>query len=181
MVHGSPGSTMAPGHQGRKRPIRTLDRRNRRLRVQNVLQSGQAPPASWCPVPKAPGGVCVDDIALYSLLGARNQEREQAEDPVLSQVIRQLRVGEGWRQPRNADVRLWTRRRECLFLDEAEILYIKFRKGRKILKQLLVLESLVPEVLQLKHDEAGHMSAAKTKKLILREYYWLSIEEDMKR
>ena len=56
MVHGSPGSTMAPGHQGPKRPICTLDRRNRRLRVQNVLQSGQAPPASWCPVPKAPGG-----------------------------------------------------------------------------------------------------------------------------
>ncbi|KAK3726345.1 hypothetical protein QZH41_001516 [Actinostola sp. cb2023] len=42
-------------------------------------------------------------------------------------------------------------------------------------------DSLVPDVLQLKHDEAGHMSSSKTRKLIQREYYWLSVNEDTRR
>ncbi|KAK3736098.1 hypothetical protein QZH41_003542 [Actinostola sp. cb2023] len=61
------------------------------------------------------------------------------------------------------------------------MLYIKFRRGRKILNQLVVPDSLVPDVLQLKHDEAGHMSSSKTRKLIQREYYWLSVNEDTRR
>ena len=68
-----------------------------------------------------------------------------------------------------------------MFFDKEGVLFIKYRKGRKNLNQLVVPNSLVPEVLQLKHDEAGHMSASKTKRLIQREYRWLSVDKDTKR
>ena len=39
---------------------------------------------------------------------------------------------------------------------------------------------LVPAVLNLKHDHAGHMGAEKTTSLIRREYFWLSMVNDVK-
>jgi len=106
---------------------------------------------------------------------------KQEHDPVLSQVITHLRLSDDRKQPLNPKVRTWMRKRDTLFLDKTGMLYIKFRRGRKILNQLVVPDSLVPDVLQLKHDEAGHMSSSKTRKLIQREYYWLSVNEDTRR
>lgn len=38
--------------------------------------------------------------------------------------------------------------------------------------------SFIRNVLRLKHDEAGHMVAAKTINLIRREYFWLTMVQD---
>ena len=109
----------------------------------------------------------------------KDMKKKQGEDPVLN--IRQLQLGEGIRQQNDPDVKVWMRKRSNLFLEKAGILYITFYQGRKKLDQLVVPDSLVPDVLQLKYDEAGYMSASKTKKLIQREYYWLSVDKDTKR
>ena len=53
--------------------------------------------------------------------------------------------------------------------------------GKKSLNQLVIPDCLVPEILHLKLNEAGHKSMSKTKILSQREYYWLSVDNDTKR
>ncbi|KAK3738177.1 hypothetical protein QZH41_007177 [Actinostola sp. cb2023] len=77
---------------------------------------------------------------------------KQEHDAVLSRVITHLRLSDDRKQPLNPKVRTWMRKRDTLFLDKTGMLYIKFRRG--------------------------HMSSSKTRKLIQREYYWLSVNED---
>ena len=120
------------------------------------------------------------NVASSSILfSAQDTKNRQTCDPVLRQVIARLRLSKRRIQSSNPVVLSWMRKKKNMFLDkETDILYMRYRQGRKVYKQLVVPNSLVPEVLQLKHDDAGHMSYAKTKKLIQRNYYWLTINED---
>jgi hypothetical protein len=70
-------------------------------------------------------------------------------------------------------------KRNNLFLDEAGLLHINFTQGRKTVRQLVVPETLIPIVLHMKHDQSGHMAAQKTRTLVQREYYWLSMHDDV--
>ena len=130
---------------------------------------------------RKPQQQCVTMVSPCVRFSNHDMRKKQEEDPVLSQVIKLFRVDQGKGKSRNPNVRRWLSKKENLFLDQEGILFIKYRKGRKSLNQLVVPDCLVPEVLQLKHDEAGHMSASKTKRLIQREYYWLSIDNDTER
>jgi hypothetical protein len=112
---------------------------------------------------------------------AEDIKNKQMQDPILSQVTKHLRLGEGTNQPSDPKVRRWLKKRDSLFFDKEGILYMSFRQGRIIFNQLIVPDTLVSDVLQMKHDEAGHMSSSKTRKLIQREYYWSSVSEDTKR
>ena len=55
---------------------------------------------------------------------------------------------------------------------------IRYNIGKRIVNQLVVLSALVPNVLHLKHDYAGHMGTAKTINLIRREYFWLTMVKE---
>ena len=64
---------------------------------------------------------------------------------------------------------------------EDGLLYNHYKVGKHLVNQLVVPEALVPFVLHLKHDNAGHMAAEKTTNLIRREYFWLTMVEDVKK
>ena len=97
-------------------------------------------------------------------------QRLQQADPILSSVISMLRRG---RQPKlfsNQEVKRWARKWDYLILDDYNgLLYIQYTVGKHLVNQLVVPEVLVPQVLTLKHDKAGHMGAQKTTKLVHRE------------
>ena len=52
--------------------------------------------------------------------------------------------------------------------------------GKRRVNQLVVPNALMPQVLILKHDNARHMAAHKTTKLVQREYFWLDMPKDIK-
>ena len=108
-------------------------------------------------------------------------QRLQQADPILSSVISMLRRG---RQPKlfsNQEVKRWARKWDYLILDDYNgLLYIQYTVGKHLVNQLVVPEVLVPQVLTLKHDKAGHMGAQKTTKLVQREYFWLDMLRDIK-
>ncbi|KXJ07769.1 Retrovirus-related Pol polyprotein from transposon 17.6 [Exaiptasia diaphana] len=129
---------------------------------------------------RRPDVQCAAAVRLDTGFSVGEIRKQQATDAVLGEVIQHLRLGERSKQVKsNPEVTWWMKRKDSLFLDNRGILCIKFRRGKKLVNQLVVPERLVPEVLRLKHDDAGHMSAMKTKKLILREYYWMTVNADV--
>ena len=105
----------------------------------------------------------------------------QQADPVLSTVISKLKQGHSQIMSTNPEVQRWDRKREYLFLDGRNgLLYMQHKVGKRCVNQLVVPNALVPQVLILKHDNAGHMAAHKTTKLVQREYYWLDMAKDIK-
>lgn len=58
--------------------------------------------------------------------------------------------------------------------------YIRYKVSKRHVNQLVVPAILIPSILNLKHDHAGHMGADKTTGLIRREYFWLSMVHDVK-
>ena len=76
-------------------------------------------------------------------------------------------------------LRQWSKKRKFLTVGKEEgLLNIRYRIVKRVVNQLVVPTALIPNVLRLKHDEAGHMGAAKTTKLIRREYFWLTMVKD---
>ena len=79
-------------------------------------------------------------------------------------------------------MRRWLNKRRFLSLGKKDgLLYNRYKFGKHLVNQLVVPEALVPFSLRLKHDNAGHMAAEKTTNLIRREYFWLSMVEDVKK
>ena len=105
----------------------------------------------------------------------------QQADPVLSTVISKLKLGHSQIMSTNPEVQRWERKPEYLFLDDRDgLLYMQYKVGKRRVNQLVVPNALVPQVLILKHDNAGHMAAHKTTKLVQREYFWLDMAKDIK-
>ena len=52
---------------------------------------------------------------------------------------------------------------------EDGLLQIRYSTGKRIVNQVVVPKALVPNVLRLKHDDAGHMGTVKTINLIRRD------------
>ena len=103
----------------------------------------------------------------------------QQSDPVLGTLIRDLQSGR--KNVNNPAVHEWSSKRDFLtFGKEDGLLYIRYKVGKRHVNQLLVPAVLIPAVLNLKHDHAGHMGAEKTTSLIRREYFWLSMVNDVK-
>ena len=103
----------------------------------------------------------------------------QQSDPVLGVVINAVKK-RGINIPLTDPVlRQWSKKRKFLTVGKEDgLLNIRYRIGKRVVNQLVVPTALIPNVLRLKHDEAGHMGAAKTTKLIRREYFWLTMVKD---
>ena len=66
-------------------------------------------------------------------------------------------------------LRQWAKKRKFRTVGKEDgLLRIRYRIGKRIVNQLLVPTALIPNVLRLKHDEAGHMGTTKTINLIRR-------------
>ena len=87
----------------------------------------------------------------------------QRADPVLGVVLHVLKT-RGFNIPKQDNV---LRQRQ------------KKRKFLTVGKEV-VPTALVPNVLRLIHDDAGHMGTAKTINLIRREYFWLTMVKDVR-
>ena len=75
----------------------------------------------------------------------------------------------------------WSSKRDFLTLGKEDgLLYIRYKVGKRHVNQLVVPAVLIQAVLNLKHDHAGHIGAEKTTSLIRREYFWLSMINDVK-
>ncbi len=105
----------------------------------------------------------------------------QQADPVLCVVLHTLKT-RGLNIPRRDPVlRQWAKKRHFLTVGkEVELLRIRYRTGKRVVNQLVVPTALIPNVLRLKHDEAGHMGNTKTINLIRREYFWLTMVKDVR-
>ena len=72
----------------------------------------------------------------------------------------------------NPAVHGWSGKRDFLILGKEDgLLYLRYKVGKHHVNQLVVPAVLVPAVLSLKHDNAGHMGPEKTTNLIRREYH----------
>ena len=79
-------------------------------------------------------------------------------------------------------MRRWLTNRNFLSLGKEDVLlYIRYKVGKRHVNQLVVPEALIPFVLRLKHDNAGHMAAEKTISLVRREDFWLNMVGDVKK
>ena len=79
-------------------------------------------------------------------------------------------------------LRRWSTKRQFLFLGKDDgLLYIHYKTNKHQVDQLVVPDALIPFVLRLKHDHAGHMAAEKTTSLIRREYFWLNMVADVQK
>ena len=103
----------------------------------------------------------------------------QQSDPVLGTLIRDLQSGR--KNVNNPAVHGWSSKHDFLTLGKEDgLLYIRYKVGKWHVNQLVVPAVLIPAVVNLKHDHAGHMGAEKTTSLIRREYLWLSMVNDVK-
>ena len=105
----------------------------------------------------------------------------QQADPVLCVVLHTLKT-RGLNIPRRDPVlRQWAKKRQFLTVGKEDgLLRIRYRTGKRVVNQLVVPTALIPNVLRLKHDEAGHMGNTKTINLIRREYFWLTMVKDVR-
>ena len=104
------------------------------------------------------------------------QEYQRA-DPVLGVVLHALKTC-GFNIPTQDNVlHQWQKKRKFLTVGKDDG-RIRYKIGKRIVNQLVVPIALVPNVLHLKHDDAGHMGTAKTINLIRREYFWLTMVKD---
>ena len=77
-------------------------------------------------------------------------------------------------------MRQWSTKRDFLSLGKDDgLLYVRYKIGKHLVSQVVVPDAVIPFVLRLKHDNAGHMSAEKTTSLIRREYFWLNMVRDV--
>ena len=98
---------------------------------------------------------------------------------MLGTLIRDLQSGR--KNVNNPAVHGWSSKRDFLTLGKEDgLLYIRYKVVKRHVNQLVVPAVLIPAVLNLKHDHAGHMGAEKTTSLIRREYFWLSMVNDVK-
>lgn len=68
----------------------------------------------------------------------------------------------------NPAVHGWSGKRDFLTLGKEDgLLYLRYNVGKRHVNQLVVPAVLIPAVLSLKHDKAGHMGPEKTTNLIL--------------
>ena len=106
----------------------------------------------------------------------------QQSDPVLGVLISELQSGGVKFWHANPAVRRWLKKRPFLSIGKDDgLLYNRYKVGKHHVNQLVVPQALVPLVLRLKHDNAGHMAAEKTTSLIRREYFWLNMVDDVKK
>lgn len=106
-------------------------------------------------------------------------QSSQQADPVLRVVIRAVRNGRTNIPLTDPVLRQWSKKRKFLTVGKEDwLLRIRYRIGKHAVNQPVVLAAFIPNVLRLKHDEAGHMGAAKTINLIRQEYFWLTMVQD---
>lgn len=122
----------------------------------------------------------VNSLAHDGLFSLAEFRVYQKSDPVLGIVISQLQSGAKNFLDTNPTVRQWSTKRDFLYLGKDDgLLYIRYKIGKHLVNQLVVPDTLIPFVLRLKHDNAGHMAAEKTTNLIRREYFWLNMVRDV--
>ena len=79
-----------------------------------------------------------------------------------------------------AAVRQLSTKRDFLSLGMDDgLLSVQYKIGKHLVNQLVVPDALIPFVLCLKHDNAGHMAVEKTTSLIRCEYLWLNMVRDV--
>ena len=102
----------------------------------------------------------------------------QQSDPVLGAVINAVKK-RGISIPLTDPVlRQWSKKRKFLTVGKEDgLLNIRYRIGKRVVNQL-VPTALIHNVLRLTHDKTGHIGAAKTTKLLRREYFWLTMVKD---
>lgn len=103
----------------------------------------------------------------------------QQSDPVLGIPINDLQRDK--KNENNPAVHGWSGKRDFLTLGKEDgLLYLRYKVGKRHVYQLVVPAVLIPAILSLKHDNAGHMGPEKTTNLIRREYFWLNMVNDVK-
>ena len=104
----------------------------------------------------------------------------QQSDPVLGILINGLQSGDKRFLNTNPAVHQWSTKRDFLSLGKDDgLLYVRYKIGKHLVNQVVVSDALIPFVLRLKHDNAGHMAAEKTTSLIRCEYFWLNMVRDV--
>ena len=77
-------------------------------------------------------------------------------------------------------MRQWSTKRDFLSLGKDDgLLYVRYKIGKDLVNQVVFPDALIPFVLRLKYDNAGHMAAEKTSSLIRCEYFWLNMVRDV--
>ena len=106
----------------------------------------------------------------------------QQSDPVLGVLISELQSSGVKFWHANPAVRRWLKKRPFRSIGKDDgLLYNCCKVGKHHVNQLVVPQALVPLVLCLKHDNAGHMAAEKTTSLTRHEYFWLKMVDDVKK
>ncbi|KAL9987140.1 hypothetical protein ACROYT_G001396 [Oculina patagonica] len=89
----------------------------------------------------------------------------QQSDPVLGIPINDLQRDK--KNENNPAVHGWSGKRDFLTLGKEDgLLYLRYKVGKRHVYQLVVPAVLIPAILSLKHDNAGHMGPEKTTNLI---------------
>ena len=104
----------------------------------------------------------------------------QEKDPVLRKVKYYWRLNRQPPSSEDAAVRTYCKKLD-LILEEDGVLKIKYSAEKRLKKQWLVPEVLVPRVLEKAHDDAGHFGTDKTLPRIRQLYYWPSLWKDVTR
>ena len=105
-------------------------------------------------------------------------QRFQEEDPVLQKVRHYWRLKRPPPASENTDVRNYCRKMDQL-VEEDGVIKMKYNIQKRVIKQLIVPEILIPRILHKGHDEAGHFGAEKTLQRIRQQYYWLNLWKDV--
>ena len=122
----------------------------------------------------------VNSLSRDGLFSLAEFREYQQSDPVLGILINGLQSGDKRFLDTNPAVRQWSTKRDFLPLGKDDgLLYVRYKIGKHLVNQFVVPDALIPFVLCLKHDNAGHMAAEKITSLIRREYFWLNMVRDV--
>ena len=122
--------------------------------------------------------VCVtqeDNRQSLSMLNEVDMARAQQEDARLKTLHSEIRLN----RTRGPETLKWRKLGWEPRIEQRSGLLMATRKRREM---LVVPEKLIPLVLRMKHDDAGHFGAGRTEALLRQSGYgWLTMKEDVKR
>ena len=113
-------------------------------------------------------------------------KQAQGDDPMLAPLIDSVRTGE---RPPSSEIQGSSRSTHLMWSNwsrlviENDILYRRWESedGNRMKLQLVVPQSLVPEILKLLHDNptSGHLGVTKTVERVRQRFFWSGLRQDV--
>ena len=113
-------------------------------------------------------------------------KQAQGDDPMLAPLIDSVRAGE---RPPSSEIQGSSRSTHVMWFNwsrlviENDILYRRWESedGNRMKLQLVVPQSLVPEILKLLHDNptSGHLGVTKTVERVRQRFFWSGLRQDV--